>query len=164
MRTRRLILAALLVALGTWLAGTLVVPVGVARATPVQHAINVLAAVWLGPGWAVAVALVISTLRNLLGIGTPLAFPGSLFGAALAGLFFRMARRPAAAVAGEILGTGILGALVAFPVARWLLGHEVAAWFFYVVPFTTSSAVGALAAWFILRLLPTAGDQGPANR
>ncbi|HEY8416233.1 MAG TPA: energy coupling factor transporter S component ThiW, partial [Thermaerobacter sp.] len=90
--------------------------------------------------------------------------PGSLFGAALAGLFFRMARRPAAAVAGEIVGTGILGAMVAFPVARWLVGHEVAAWFFYIVPFTASSAVGAVVAWFILRLVPAAAEHGPARR
>ncbi|PZN09871.1 MAG: energy coupling factor transporter S component ThiW [Bacillota bacterium] len=164
METRRLVLAALLAALGTWLAGALVVPVGVAKATPVQHAINVLAAVWLGPVWAVTLALVISTLRNLLGIGTLLAFPGSLFGAALAGLFFRMTRHPGAAVAGEVVGTGLLGALVAFPIARWLLGQEVAAWFFYIVPFTASSAVGALAAWFILRLLPAPGGAHPGNR
>lgn len=154
LRNRRLVLAALLIALGTALAAFVRVPVGVATATPVQHAINVLAAVWLGPGGAVTVAFLISLLRNLLGTGTPLAFPGSLFGAALAGFFYRSTRRPEAAVAGEILGTGVIGALAAFPLARWLLGHEAAAWFFYVVPFAASSTVGALGAWFVLRLLP----------
>ena len=156
-RTRRLTRAAVLIALGTVLAGMIRVPVGVATATPVQHAVNVLAAAWLGPGGAVTVAFVISLFRNLLGLGTPLAFPGSLFGAALAGLAYRLARRPAAAVAGEVAGTGLLGGLAAFPLARWLLGQEAAAWFFYIVPFTASSLLGALAAWLLLRWLP--GDE-----
>lgn len=154
----------MLIALGTVLAGMIRVPVGVATATPVQHAVNVLAAAWFGPAGAVTVALLISLLRNLLGLGTLLAFPGSLFGAALAGLAYRAARRPAAAMAGEVVGTGLLGGLAAFPVARWLLGQAEAAWFFYVVPFTVSSLLGALVGGLLLRWLPAPapeGDGGP---
>ncbi|QIA27760.1 energy coupling factor transporter S component ThiW [Thermaerobacter sp. PB12/4term] len=153
-RTRRLVRAAMLIALGTVLAGMVRVPVGVATATPVQHAVNVLAAAWFGPAGAVTVAFLISLLRNLLGLGTLLAFPGSLFGAALAGLAYRAARRPAAAMAGEVVGTGLVGGLAAFPVARWLLGQAEAAWFFYVVPFTLSSLLGALVGGLLLRWLP----------
>ncbi len=47
-RTHRLVLMAVLVAIGTATAGTLWFPAGVAKAYPVQHAINVLAAVLLG--------------------------------------------------------------------------------------------------------------------
>ena len=43
----------------------------------------------LGPGYAVGIAFGSSLLRNLLGWGTLLAFPGSMFGALLAGLFYR---------------------------------------------------------------------------
>lgn len=161
-RTRTLTRAAVLIALGTVLAGMIRIPVGVATATPVQHAVNVLAAVWFGPGGAVTVAFVISLLRNLMGLGTLLAFPGSLIGAALAGLAYRAFRRPAAAMAGEVLGTGLLGGLAAFPVARWLLGQEAAAWFFYVVPFAVSSLLGALAGGLLLRWLPAPdGDGAP---
>ncbi|PZN06093.1 MAG: energy coupling factor transporter S component ThiW [Bacillota bacterium] len=173
---RTLARAAVLIALGTVLAGMIRVPVGVATATPVQHAVNVLAAVWFGPGGAVAVAFGISLLRNLLGLGTLLAFPGSLFGAALAGLAHRVWRRPVAAMAGEVLGTGLVGGLVAFPLARWLLGQTTGAWFFYVVPFGVSSLLGALVAGLLLRWLPPmeppglrpteppGGGQGPAAR
>ncbi len=56
-RTHRLVLMAVLVAIGTATAGTLWFPAGVAKAYPVQHAINVLAAVLLGPMDAMAVAL-----------------------------------------------------------------------------------------------------------
>lgn len=162
-RTRALVRAAMLIALGTVLAGVIRVPVGVATATPVQHAVNVLAAVWFGPAGAVTVAFLISLLRNQLGLGTPLAFPGSLFGAALAGLAYRAAGRPVAAMAGEVVGTGLVGGLVAFPVARWLLGQEAAAWFFYVVPFTVSSLLGALAGGVLLRWLPGT-PSGRGNR
>ena len=41
----------------------------------------------LGPGYAVGIAFGSSLLRNLLGWGTLLAFPGSMFGDLLAGLF-----------------------------------------------------------------------------
>lgn len=142
--------AAMLVALGTLLAGFVRIPAGVATATPVQHAVNVLAAVQLGPGGAVAVALATSALRNALGLGTLLAFPGSLFGAALAGLAYRLVPRPVAAVVGEVVGTGVVGGLAAVPIARWALGHEGAAWFFYIIPFALSSLLGALLGWMLL--------------
>ena len=72
-----------------------------------QHAINVLGAVILGPGYATAVAFVISCLRNMFGTGSLLAFPGSMIGACLAGLCYSRFGSVKAAMAGEIFGTGI---------------------------------------------------------
>jgi len=140
----------LLVAIGT-VAAPFSIPVGVARVFPVQHALNVLAGVLLGPGPAVAVAVLTSVIRNLLGTGTPLAFPGSIFGALLAGLAFRCFKKEYLAAAGEVLGTGLIGALVAFPLAKWLLGFEGLSYFF-VVPFALSSLSGAVISMIILRL------------
>ena len=56
------------------------------KCAPVQHMVNVLCAVLLGPWWGVGVAFVASLLRNLLGLGSLMAFPGSMFGALLCGL------------------------------------------------------------------------------
>ena len=53
-------------------------PVFGSKCAPVQHLINVLCAVILGPGYGVAAAFVSSLIRNLLGLGTLLAFPGSI--------------------------------------------------------------------------------------
>lgn len=156
MGARGLTLAALLVALGVATAHALSFPVGPARAFPVQHAINVVAAVYLGPGPAVLVAAAIAVLRNALGLGTLLAFPGGMVGAWLAGLAYRRTEHLAAAVAGEVLGTGVLGALAAVPVARWLMGRDVAALFF-VPGFLLSSALGAALAWGLLAALRRAG-------
>ena len=63
-------------------------PVFGSKCAPVQHLINVLCAVILGPGYGVAAAFVSSLIRNLLGLGTLLAFPGSMCGALLAGLLY----------------------------------------------------------------------------
>ena len=56
------------------------------KCAPVQHMVNVLCAVLLGPWWGVGVAFVASLLRNILGLGSLMAFPGSMFGALLCGL------------------------------------------------------------------------------
>ena len=49
------------------------------KCAPVQHMVNVLCAVLLGPWWGVGVAFVASLLRNILGLGSLMAFPGSMF-------------------------------------------------------------------------------------
>src|SRR5690625_7495252 len=65
------------VAIGTIGSQLLWFPAGIAKAYPVQHAINVIAAIMLGPGPAVAIAFMIGLLRNMLGLGSLLAFPRS---------------------------------------------------------------------------------------
>ncbi len=148
----RLTLMGLLVAIGTLSAHLIWFPAGIAKAFPVQHAINVIAGVLLGPIPAAVIALVIGILRNLLGIGTLMAFPGGIIGAYVAGLVYQRTGRTQAAVLGEILGTGLGDALGAFLLARFILGQDLAA-FFFVIPFAISSAAGAILAYFILTIL-----------
>jgi energy coupling factor transporter S component ThiW len=154
MKTRRLSLAALFVAIGTMASNIIYIPAGVAKCYPVQHTINVLSAVILGPWYAGAIAFLISLLRNLLGAGSVLAFPGSMLGAVLAGLIYQKTGKRLPAAIGEVFGTGILGALVAFPVAKFILGKEVAA-FAYVVPFLASTLGGSLVGYAILSKVGT---------
>jgi len=151
-KTHILVLSALLIALGVACASSIWFPVGVAKAFPVQHAINVIAGVLLGPGPAVVVAFVIGLLRNLLGLGTVFAFPGGMIGAFLAGLLYRYARKDWAALIGEVTGTGLIGALASFPIARFIMGKEIAALFF-VGPFAISSVSGAIIAYIVLQVL-----------
>lgn len=150
MQTRKLTMAALLVALGTLSAHLISIPAGVSRCFPVQHAINVISAVVLGTDYAIIISFLIATLRNLFGTGSLLAFPGSMLGAALAGLAYSRLQKVGAALAGEIIGTGLLGGLVAWVVAATFLGSKAAAWFF-IPPFMVSTVGGSLIAFLLLK-------------
>lgn len=123
-------------------------PAGIAKAYPVQHAVSVMAAISLGTGPAVTIAFMISLLRNALGLGSLLAFPGSMIGALLAGLLYRYFNRRYFAVIGEIIGTGLIGALFAVPFAKILMDTSFGAMFF-IPPFIVSSITGALIGLFI---------------
>jgi energy coupling factor transporter S component ThiW len=110
---QRLALAAALVALGVVLS-TFAIPVGPARVFPFQHMINVVAGVLLGPWYAVLAAIAISILRNALGTGTFLAFPGSIFGAFLVGYVYHRVRRTDLVAFLEPVGTVVIGALAGY--------------------------------------------------
>lgn len=70
--TRKLAMAGILVAIAV--VGSLIsVPVAGSKCAPVQHMINILSAVILGPFWGVGIAFCSSLLRNLLGIGSLMA-------------------------------------------------------------------------------------------
>jgi len=144
---------AMLIAIGIVGSTFIWFPAGVARAYPVQHAVNVIAAVILGPGPAILIAFAIGLLRNLLGLGTILAFPGGMAGAFLAGLAYRWRKKKSAAVVGEVIGTGIIGSFLAAPLAQFFLGQAVGV-FFFIPAFLISSASGAVLAWMVLSKLP----------
>ncbi|SDF33560.1 energy coupling factor transporter S component ThiW [Sporolituus thermophilus] len=148
MRLKKLTFTALFMAIGVLSAHLVYIPVGAAKCFPVQHAINVLLAVLLGTRYSVSAAFGISLLRNILGTGSLLAFPGSMIGAALAGIVYHRTGHILGAVVGEVIGTGIIGALVAFPVAKYLIGSKVGA-FFFVIPFFVSTAGGSIIAYLL---------------
>ena len=124
-------------------------PVFGSKCAPVQHLINVLCAVILGPGYGVAAAFVSSLIRNLLGLGTLLAFPGSMCGALLAGLLYHYIKKLPAAYIGEVFGTAVIGGMLSYPVAAFIMGSKGAALFTFVVPFLISTAGGTLLAVLI---------------
>ena len=110
--TQKLAIAGVLTAAAV--AGSLIsVPVAGSKCAPVQHMVNVFAAVMLGPWWGIGIAFCASLIRNLLGIGSLLAFPGSMVGALCCGLVFRLTRKLSLTCVAEALGTGILGGLAA---------------------------------------------------
>lgn len=131
--------------------GTFSIPIGVAKISPVQHFVNVVGAITLGPIYALANAFVASLIRNVLGTGSLLAFPGSMVGALVAGSLYKKFRKPITAVIGEVIGTGILGALLAYPISSLFLGKEVAL-FVYIIPFTLSCSAGAIIAYIFLKV------------
>ena len=126
-------------------------PVFGSKCAPVQHMVNVFCAVLLGPGYGVMVAFVASLIRNMLGIGSLMAFPGSMFGALVCGVVYKRFHNIIATMIGEVAGTSILGGLSAYPVADNL------AFYVYVFPFFVSTAVGALISGMIVLSLKSSG-------
>ena len=78
--TRKLAVAGMMTALGVVLS-TFYIPVGMSKCFPVQHLLNVLAGIFLGPGYALGFSFCTALIRNLMGTGSLLAFPGSMVGA-----------------------------------------------------------------------------------
>ena len=134
---QKLAISGVLIALAVVLSG-FSIPIGASKCFPIQHMVNVIA-------------------------GTLLAFPGSMVGALCCGLAFRyifpkwsFAKRVPIAFLGEIIGTGILGAMAAFPIATFVMGKE-AALFTYVIPFGVSTVGGALIASVLMFALAKTG-------
>ena len=152
MKIKKITYSAILVAMGVVVGNVIYIPVGAAKCFPIQSVINVLTAVLLGPSYGVAIAFCISLIRNFFGTGTILAFPGSMIGAFLAGILYKYTKKDSMAVIGEVFGTGIIGGLVAFPLATFILGKH-AAMFFYVIPFLTSTIGGSIIAYILIKAL-----------
>lgn len=147
---RLLVIAALYIAIGLIVSPFVYIDLGFAKIFPIQHMLNVCIAVTLGVYYNLLGSFTLSTLRILLGLGTIMAYPGSLFGALLSGLFYRYTRNVWMASLGEVIGTGIIGSLVAFEIGRLVLQTSLGALAF-VMPFALSSIVGSLLAQVVLR-------------
>ena len=145
---RKLTLAGLLVAVAV--VGSLFsIPVLGSKCSPVQHMVNVLAAVMLGPWYACGMGFAAALIRNLLGLGSLLAFPGSMIGA----LLYKLWPKLPVAYVGEVFGTGILGGMASYPIAAVLMNNSAAALFTFVPSFLISTAVGAAISVFVLAAL-----------
>ena len=149
--TKKLALASVLCAVAV-VGSMFSFPVFGSKCAPVQHMVNVLCAVLLGPWYGVAVAFVASLLRNLLGLGSLMAFPGSMCGALLCGIVYHKTKNLLATLCGEVFGTGIIGGLLAWPVAVFLMGKAAGeiAFYAYIVPFLVSTVGGSIIAGVVL--------------
>ncbi|MCD7843943.1 MAG: energy coupling factor transporter S component ThiW [Clostridiales bacterium] len=156
--TKKLALSALLAACAV--VGSLFsFPVLGSRCAPVQHMVNIICAVFLGPAYGVTVAFVASLLRNLLGLGSLMAFPGSMIGALLCGMMYYKTKNLPLTLIAEVFGTGVLGGLCAYPVAVFLMGKSAGdiAFYAYIVPFLVSTVGGSIIAGLVLTALERSG-------
>lgn len=155
MSVKKLAVSAMLVAVAVSLSG-FSIPIGASRCFPIQHLANVIAGVFLGPWYGVAMAFCTSLIRNLMGTGSLLAFPGSMIGAYLGGMLYRHSGKLMLAYIGEVFGTGILGGILCYPVATMVMGKEAAV-FAYVMPFLMSTLCGTVIAAFLIGVLCKSG-------
>ena len=153
---RAVILASIAVALSP-----LFIPVGIAKCYPAQHMVNVLSAVMLGPAYALGIATIAGIIRNIVGLGTLLAFPGGMIGALLAGLVYRASKNIYMAGLGEIIGTGLLGSLASVWIVAPLFMGKTMALATLMIAFSISTLGGTIIGIIALYLLRKGGIWEP---
>ncbi len=174
-RTLEIALAALLVAVGVVFSGAWFY-VLTSKAYPVQHLINTIAGVMLGPVWAAVIAIIVGILRNMFGLGTVYAFPGGIPGGIVVWAFYRLFRRLGSrrtaliAAFTEPIGTVLIGGTLSLlVVAPWigdvrmlerlnagLIPALLALW----AGWLASSLTGAVIGFLVLLGLERAGILG----
>lgn len=132
--TKKIAFSGVFIALAV-LGSLISIPIAGSKCAPVQHMINILSAVILGPWYSVGIAFCASLLRNLLGIGSLMAFPGSMIGALCCGIAYKLTKKISITCISEAFGTGILGGIAAYPVAKLMMGLQPEGMFIYIIPF-----------------------------
>ena len=157
-QTIRLTVAGILVAVAV--VGSLFsFPVFGSKCSPVQHMVNVICGILLGPWYAFGAGFLAALIRNLFGLGSLLAFPGSMCGALLCGFVWKYSKKLLPTLVGEVFGTGIIGGLLAYPIAVAFMSVVAGsvAFYAYIVPFLISTVVGSLIAGALLLSLQRTG-------
>ncbi|MBE7063074.1 MAG: energy coupling factor transporter S component ThiW [Ruminococcaceae bacterium] len=125
---------------------------------PMAHFINIVCSAFLGPWYSLACAVTIGIIRMaLMGI-PPIALTGAIFGAFLSGIFYRMSKgNLLLAVLGEVIGTGIIGAIASYPVMSFFWNKEGLTLLFYVPSFICGTLIGGSIAFAFLKKLAGTG-------
>lgn len=150
--TRKLVLTAMF----TCLAFVLNTFVYFPAMAPFQHFVNVLAAALVGPWYGSAAGALCGVLRMLCGrdIGS---VTGAMFGPILGGLLYRRFGTWWSVWIGEIIGTGIIGAMASYPLFKMLYGLDAQSPFYFIPFYIPSAAVGASMGAAVLVLLKRTG-------
>lgn len=147
--SRKLALTAMFASLAFVLSTFVYVP----SMAPFQHFVDVLAAALLGPWYACGSALLCGSLRMLSGRSIQ-AITGAVFGPILGGLLYRKFPSIWSLFIGEVIGTGIFGALASYPLMKWLYGLDAQSPLYYIPFYMPSAIMGAgmgIAALLILK-------------
>lgn len=144
----KMVVLAMLIAIGVVISPIL----RVEGMCPMAHFINIVCSVFMGPWYSLLCAFIIGVIRMVIMGIPPLALTGAVFGAFLSGVFYKLSKgKLLCAVLGEIIGTGIIGAIVSYPVMTLIWGKDGLSLFFYVPSFICGTLIGGSIAYFFLR-------------
>ena len=122
---------------------------------PFQHFVNVMAAVFLGPWWGCVSAFLCGVMRMMSG-RTIQAVTGAIFGPILGGLIWKKTRNIYLVCVGEVIGTGIIGAMASYFPMKWFYALDVQNPLYYIPFYTPSAVVGGIMGVMVLVLLKRA--------
>ena len=147
--TRKIVLSALFMSLAFVLNTFVYFP----AMAPFQHFVNVLAAVMVGPWYGSAAGALCGVLRMLCGrdIGS---VTGAMFGPILGGLLYRKFGTAWSVWVGEVIGTGVVGAMASYPLMKLFYGLDAQSPFYFIPFYTPSAMMGAsmgVAVYLILK-------------
>ena len=150
--TRKMVLTAMMACLAFVLNTFVYFP----AMAPFQHFVDVMAAVFLGPWYACAAAFICGIMRMMSG-RTIQAVAGAVFGPLLGGFLYRRTKSLFLTFVGEVIGTGIVGALVSYPLMKLFYGLDAQQWYYYVPFYTPSAVVGGAMGLAVLLVLRRSG-------
>lgn len=140
--TQKIALAALFVAL-KMIGGQFAVPLPTGtRVSFIPDFVNILAGVLIGPVYAFASSFISSVIRVALGTATPFTFV-VVQGSLLVALAFKYTKNIQLAAIADILGVVLVGGLIGWPVAVYLLGREAGP-LTYVLSFAPGAISGSI--------------------
>ena len=125
---------------------------------PMAHLINITCSVLMGPWYSLLCATVIGVIRMLTMAIPPIALTGAVFGAFLSGILYRASKGSLImAFLGEVFGTGVVGALLSYPVMSFIWGKSDINLFFYLPTFIPGTLIGGSIAYVFLKKLSSNG-------
>ena len=122
---------------------------------PFQHFVDVVAAVFLGPWWACLSAFLCGMMRMMSG-RTIQTVTGAVFGPILGGLLWKKTKNIYLVCVGEVIGTGIIGALASYPLMKWFYALDAQSPLYYIPFYTPSAVVGGIMGVMVLLILKRA--------
>lgn len=157
--TRKLVLTAML----SCMAFVLNTFVHFPAMAPFQHFVNALAAVTIGPWLGALAGFLTGVFRMACGsdIGS---VTGAIFGPMLGGLLYRKFGSFKAVWIGEVIGTGVLGAMASFPFFKLFYGLDARSPFYFIPFYTPSAMMGASMGVAVLLILRKTGTLARMQR
>ena len=157
--TRKLVLTAML----SCMAFVLNTFVHFPAMAPFQHFVNALAAVTIGPWLGALAGFLTGVFRMACGsdIGS---VTGAIFGPMLGGLLYRKFGSFKAVWIGEVIRTGLLGAMASFPFFKLFYGLDARSPFYFIPFYTPSAMMGASMGVAVLLILRKTGTLARMQR
>jgi len=127
-------------------------PIGPTKVYPLQHTINAVAGIMIGPWFGMIASTLAGLIRLMLGTGTVFALPGGIPGVLVVGVVYHYIWRRDWAGLLEPIGTVFIGAtLSAYLVAPWV--GRAGTLYFFQTSFLVSCLPGSVVGFLLVKLL-----------